>query len=65
MVDAIKPLYTAHGTAIGGRNGEQGRTQSILLLAKKIAKQLDTRDRPVLARSYNRGSQLDAHALGF
>ncbi|MBV8794052.1 MAG: organic hydroperoxide resistance protein, partial [Hyphomicrobiales bacterium] len=32
MVDAIKPLYTAHGTAQGGRNGHTSSDDGIVSL---------------------------------
>src|ERR1700743_380596 len=40
MVDAIKPLYTAHGTAQGGRNGHTSSDDGIVSLDLSVPKEM-------------------------
>jgi osmotically inducible protein OsmC len=40
MVDAIKPLYTAHGTATGGRNGHTRSDDGIVDLDLSVPKEM-------------------------
>ncbi|HZZ25620.1 MAG TPA: organic hydroperoxide resistance protein, partial [Roseiarcus sp.] len=46
MVDAIKPLYTAHGTAIGGRNGHTRSDDGIVNLDLSVPKEMGGPGKP-------------------
>ena len=46
MVDAIKPLYTAHGTAIGGRNGHTRSDDGIVDLDLSVPKEMGGPGKP-------------------
>ena len=46
MVDAIKPLYTAHGTAIGGRNGHTETSDGIVKADLSLPKALGGPGKP-------------------
>ena len=46
MVDAIKPLYTAHGTAIGGRNGHTRSDDEIVDLDLSVPKEMGGPGKP-------------------
>src|ERR1700749_160623 len=40
MVDAIKPLYTAHGTAQGGRNGHTQSDDKMVSIDLSVPKEM-------------------------
>jgi len=46
MVDAIKPLYTAHGTANGGRNGHTSSDDGIVSLDLSVPKEMGGPGKP-------------------
>src|SRR5271154_1743639 len=46
MVDAIKPLYTAHGTANGGRNGHTRSDDGIVDLDLSVPKEMGGPGKP-------------------
>ena len=46
MVDAIKPLYTAHGTATGGRNGHTRSDDGIVDLDLSVPKEMGGPGKP-------------------
>ena len=46
MVDAIKPLYTAHGTATGGRNGHTRSDDGIVNLDLSVPKEMGGPGKP-------------------
>src|ERR1700739_3327300 len=46
MADAIKPLYTAHGTAIGGRNGHTRSDDGIVNLDLSVPKEMGGPGKP-------------------
>src|SRR5271163_3920979 len=46
MVDAIKPLFTAHGTAIGGRNGHTRSDDGIVNLDLSVPKEMGGPGKP-------------------
>jgi len=46
MVDAIKPLYTARGTATGGRNGHTSSDDGIVSLDLSVPKELGGPGKP-------------------
>src|ERR1700750_415839 len=46
MTDAIKPLYTAHGTANGGRNGHTQSDDEMVSVALSVPKEMGGPGRP-------------------
>ena len=50
MVDAIKPLYTAHGTATGGRNGHTRSDDGIVDLDLSVPKEMGGPGKPNTGR---------------
>ena len=46
MADAIKPLYTAHGTAVGGRNGHARSDDGIVDLDLSVPKEMGGPGKP-------------------
>src|ERR1700749_4358299 len=46
MTDAIKPLYTAHGTAQGGRNGHTQSDDGMVSVALSVPKEMGGPGRP-------------------
>jgi len=46
MVDAIKPLYTAHGTAMGGRNGHTRSDDGIVNLDLSVPDEMFKKKKP-------------------
>jgi len=46
MTDAIKPLYTAHGTAVGGRNGHTRSDDGIVNLDLSVPKEMGGPGKP-------------------
>src|SRR6201986_1339100 len=46
MADAIKPLYTAHGTAQGGRNGHTSSDDGIVSIDLSVPKAMGGPGKP-------------------
>ena len=46
MVDAIKPLFTAHGTATGGRNGHTQADDGLVSLDLSVPKEMGGPGKP-------------------
>jgi len=46
MADAIKPLYTAHGTATGGRNGHTGSDDGLIDVSLSAPKEMGGPGKP-------------------
>src|ERR1700751_1556263 len=46
MVDAIKPLYTAHGTAQGGRNGHTQSDDKMVSIDLSVPKEMGGPGKP-------------------
>ena len=46
MVDAIKPLYTAHGTAVGGRNGHTRSDDGMVDVNLSVPKEMGGPGKP-------------------